>query len=185
MSQRNHWQRCRFSSITEIEMNERIFKRTVLESCWEFEARTGTVGKLRFSTFRLKETFRRRKTTSISFFRKTVEIWDSKHTFVSNQRLESEGVWTKIEEIIKIYHFAQTFSTFFESHSTFPSSGCKIEVFGRWMPYGWMLNVMNPVVASLIRTRLLEFGTCSAHSFWKPGSCRKKTQLAQVFPESG
>ena len=83
-------------------MDERIFKWTVLESYWEFEARTGTVGKLRFSAFRLKEAFRRRKTISLSFFRKTIEIWDSKHTFVSNQILESEGVWTKREEIIKI-----------------------------------------------------------------------------------
>ena len=73
-------------------MDYRIFKWTVLESYWEFEARTGTVGKLRFSTFRSKETFRHRKTSFLSFFSKTVEIWVSKHTFVSNKILESDGV---------------------------------------------------------------------------------------------
>ena len=124
---------------TDFEIHNLFLFLTVLGDHWELEARTGTVGKLSFHTFRKQKHFSFLKTFFGWKMWKTNRPLPQNTTFSECELATSKSKWSNWPRIIEIQIFAQFFSSCFESYSTFPSSGCKTEVFGRWMPYGWMI----------------------------------------------
>ena len=130
---------CRNSKGANFEIHNLILFLTVLWDHWELEARTGTVGKLSFHTFRIQKQFSFLKTFFGWKMCKTTRPLRQNTTFSECELAVSKSKWQKWSIIIEFQMFAHIFSSCFESYSTFPSSGCKTEVFGRWMPYGWMI----------------------------------------------